>query len=529
MRDQALAARVLVRAEARLRAAGLTGAQAFDALDDALAHRAGRGDGDGVHPVAAEAVAELPRGPVDVLGLAYERFFADLFKGRRGQYFTPPPLVELLASRVTRRPGQRVLDPAAGSAGLLRAMGRRDAELEGIELDPRLARLARRVLALAGLDATVRQGDMFVEEIEPADVVVANPPFSVRVDAPEVLNRWGLQAAASSDQLFARALARWVVPGGQAAVVMPTSLLSNPRWASEREVLDDAFARQAVCSLPEGVFRPFGGAAGRAVLLWLRRRHPAELPMVAPMAWAELVDPGYDPRSLSLKPTDGAEVEGLVEGQGWSMLPGDVWVPPATRAEGRGLGELATVRRERHPGGGPVQRLDLADVDRRTGEARPVAVDELPRGRQCIRPGDVCVARLRPELGNVVVAPTEAVGSPEWVVLAAPRYGHYLWLALRTRAWRAQLPVTGGQTRPRVRADDVVDTAVPWPGDELVEAVDAVAAQLLARRRELEEALGGLQRAVADFGEHGDASTLHDAVSAARSALALPNQADRAG
>ena len=513
MHDSAALARSLREAEERLRAAGLTGAQAFDALDRALAHR-GSALPDDVHPVAARLVEDLPTGPVEFLGLAYERFFADLFKGRRGQYFTPPPLVRLLASRIDVRPGQRVLDPAAGSGGLLRALGGKGVEVVGAELDPRLARLARRVLELACIPATIHHGDMFRLPLEPADIVVANPPFSVRVDDEATLARWGQATPVSSDRLFATALSSWVRPGGHAAVVLPTSLLTNRTWAPERDVLDDHFRRLAVCALPEGVFRPFGGAAGRAVLLWLQRRHAGELGLPLPMAWAELGDPGYDTRSLALKTTSTAEVDALVRGRGWSTVPAERWTPVTSSAVGPALSELATLRRERHDGEGAVVRLDLGDVDRTLGEACPVPVSGVPKGRWQISPGDLLVSRLRPELGNVVVAPRRAVGSPEWVVLGTPRYGHYLWLYLRTAAWRAQLPHSGGQTRPRVRAADVLATAVRWPGDELASEVDALAAAILARRRALREALERLADGVERFSEDGDAEALRSVVDA---------------
>ena len=82
--------RALVHAEDRLRAAGLTGAQAFDALASAVEERLGMPAE--VTPEARALAAALPLDG-EPLGLAYERFFADLFKGRRGQFFTPPPIV----------------------------------------------------------------------------------------------------------------------------------------------------------------------------------------------------------------------------------------------------------------------------------------------------------------------------------------------------------------------------------------------------------------------------------------------------
>src|SRR5262245_9929824 len=104
--------RALVRAEDRLRAVGLTGAQAFDALASAMEERLGRAAE--VLPEARALAADLPL-EGEPLGLAYERFFADLFKGRRGQFFTPPPIARLLVGGVAIQQGETVIDPTCGS------------------------------------------------------------------------------------------------------------------------------------------------------------------------------------------------------------------------------------------------------------------------------------------------------------------------------------------------------------------------------------------------------------------------------
>jgi SAM-dependent methyltransferase len=493
--------RGLRAAEERLRAAGLTGAQAFDALELALRGRLG----EAVGPVSEEARAAAELVPTDdpsaVLGLAYERFFADLFKGQRGQYFTPPPLVRLLLAHASVGPDTTVLDPACGSGGLLLAAARRGARVQGLELDPRLARLSSLCLRLAGVQGEVRAVDMFAEGAveHPVDLVVANPPFSVPVHGT------------SSDRLFLQRLPQWVRPGGEAALVLPLSVAVNPRWADDRARLDEAFVRTRMLTLPEGVFRPFGGAAGRAVLLWLRRR-----PTQPVVPWfGTLSDPGYDPRSLALKHTSSDEVDARVHGEGFEPLPAGAWLPDAPTLRGRPVRELATVRRERAEAGASHQRLDLADVDRVVGEARPRPLDPGASlgGRWRIEAGDVLVSRMRPELGNVVVAPGAAVGSPEWVVLHAPERGGWLWLALRTAAWRAQLPLTGGQTRPRTTAEAVLDSQVPWSDDEaLIDAVDREVRALLQRRAELAERLAGLQAAMEDFAEQGDPAVLEAAL-----------------
>ncbi|MCB9670453.1 MAG: N-6 DNA methylase [Alphaproteobacteria bacterium] len=498
-------ARSLAEAEERLRAAGLTGADAFRALRDTLLHRVGR-DGE---PHDALVDLALPAADLDLLGLAYERFFPDLFKGRLGQFFTPRSVVRLLLARLPDLAGLDVLDPTCGSGGLLVLAGRAGARVRGLDVDPRMADLAGVNLALAGVDGEVRRADFFAAEPEPADVVVANPPFSVPLRDRAVLDRYAFGQGAervASDVLFLEALEGWVKPGGHAALVLPWTVVANGSMAAVRDRVDAHWCRRGLCALPEGVFRPFGGAAGRAALLWLQRR-PAEDGF---MEWAELEDPGYDTRSTRLTPTDDAEVEALAAGRGWRPVAG--WLPPTVVAEGPALASWVTSDTTTTAGGPGQVTIDLADTDRSTGEVRPRTVDNHGR-RAVLRGGQVLVARMRPELGNVCLVPEglEAVGSPEWIRLEAP-WPHYLLHALRAPSWRASLPPTTGQTRPRTDADTVLATRVPRPSEPVLAEVEALSAHLLREREALRARLAALEHAVHAFVAGGPEAELAEAV-----------------
>jgi hypothetical protein len=493
----------LVAAEVRLRALGLTGSQAFDALLTAVC--ALLGDDVELAPGVREAVGVLDLDEeLDLVGLAYERFFADLFKGERGQYFTPRPLIELLLSRVGSLSGRDVLDPTCGSGGFLVCAAARGGAVRGIELDPYLARLAPLNLRLSGNVGVVRREDFFTATPRPAEVVVANPPFSVEITDRAVLDGYDLgleRRRVLSDALFVEALERWVVPGGMAALVMPWSLVVNASMQPLRDRILRSWSVDAICALPEGVFRPFGGAAGRACLLWLRREYAQD---VGPL-WAEVGDPGWDVRSKHLRLTSSAEIDRLRADEGWIRLPPGRWTPAAVNARGRQMESLAAVARSAVTPArrtGTVTVVDLADSDRSTGEVRVVrpSPSRSVRGaRLRLQAGDVLVARMRPQLGNVAVVPDEAVdwvGSPEWVVLRPTELGYALLHALRTPEWRRRLPATEGQTRPRTTARAVLETPIPWPAEHIAVRVDALSRSLHRERRALRQRLVALQDAI---------------------------------
>lgn len=495
----------LAAAEQRLRGRGLTGAAAFEAVRDTLLHRAGKA----ATPHPALSALRLPEAELDLLGLAYERFFPDVFKGRLGQFFTPRPVVELLLSRLPIGPGVEVVDPTAGSGGMLVQAARRGAVVRGVDVDPRMVDLARLNLVLAGFSAQVVQDNFFTRTPEPADVLIANPPFSVEIRERAILDRFELgrnRPRAVSDVLFLEAIKAWVRPGGWAGLVLPWTFIANGAAAPVRNMLDAHWCRRGVCALPEGVFRPFGGAGGRAALVWLQRRPCVD----GRTSWGDLQDPGYDVRSTRLVPTDSAEVDALVRGENWRPIVG--WLP-AVRHPGTPLSDWVTCSTRTVKGGVEQLTVDLADTDRRTGEVHPRMAANRGR-RAALEAGMVVVSRMRPELGNVAIIPQglSIAGSPEWIRLVCD-HPHVLLHALRTPTWRAQLPPTTGQTRPRTDVKTVLATTVRCPTPPVRDRLEALSASMLAERSRLMDQLAMLQEAMDLYADGGPEEDLVDVVS----------------
>ncbi len=522
----------LREAENRLRASGLMGRAAFAALCRHLARRLDLPPHLWLEGPDAPPQAQLDRIPLtaelDLFGLAYERFFPEIFKAERGQYFTPRPLVELMVDLAEVRRGERVLDPACGSGSFLAAAWGRGAEIDGFEVDPELVGLCQLNLALLGANPrSVRRADLFREREEDRwDVILANPPFSVDIEDPDVLRGYGLargKPRVSSDVLFLEAAHRLLRPGGRMAVVLPHSVLANPRFEPIRAWLDERFVRRALISLPEGVFRPFGGAASRAAIVCLQRR-PAEL---RPFLVARVRNPGFDPRSRTYKRTEPDELALLriaLRSGTVARVPADVgsWEPDALLGERvigaevqtATLGELAELAPwSIRPADRPEERfteVDLADVDKATGEvtgARALPGSEFLGGKTAFREGDLLVSRIRPELNNVVLVrrpdpalPAEMCGSSEWVRLRPRRTPHFVLLAARSSFVRQQLRATGGQTRPRIQAADLPDVEVPDPGPALRERLDALLDEAYLLRLRARERLDAITALYERFG-----------------------------
>jgi len=475
---------------------------------------------------------------LDLFGLAYERFFPEVFKAERGQFFTPRPLVELMADLAQVGPRDRVLDPTCGSGTFLVVAKGRGADVDGIEVDPELVALCRLNLALHGANPrAVRQADLFREApTEQWDVILANPPFSVRIDDPLALQNFSLAQGRSrvvSDTLFLAAAHDRLRPGGRLAVVLPRSVFSNDSYAWLRAWLSARFVRRAIVSLPEGIFRPFGGTSARAVVLVLQK-----LPVQVDDFVVGVVEhPGYDTSTKRFRATEIDDLGALriafkqgtmpkVAANAQSWLPEDVLtestipehVPVVT------LGEVAPLAKRQsfrpaHSEFSEFTEIDLADVDKQLGEVsggRARQSQDFPGSKTPFEVGDLLFARIRPALNNVVIAskphvdgPDALCGSSEWIRLKPVDQPHFSLVAARAQCVRDQLTATGGQTRPRIKASDLPGLFVPDPGAENRTSIDRIVGRAMAVRAKARRDLEAVTVLYAAFGAGEiDASTL---------------------
>jgi hypothetical protein len=114
---------------------------------------------------------------------------------------------------------------------------------------------------------------------------------------------------------------------------------------------------------------------------------------------------------------------------------------------------------------------------------------------------------MRPELNNVVRAtrpraglPERLAGSGEWVRFRPGKQAEFLLLAMRSRFARAQLPVTGGQTRPRAHADDIAALRLPDPGESARDTLDEVLSELRGERQRLRQLMDEIDALYDAFG-----------------------------
>lgn len=146
----------------------------------------------------------------DVIGRVYEELIPDVERHRLGQYYTPPPIIELITEMCIKSANDKILDPACGSGGFLvkayhklKDLKKKENpfadddklheeilnQLYGIDINPFPAQLSSINLAVRNLKVTSRNINLVVSDffkVKPStgiipselDAVITNPPYT---------------------------------------------------------------------------------------------------------------------------------------------------------------------------------------------------------------------------------------------------------------------------------------------------------------------------------------------------------------
>jgi SAM-dependent methyltransferase len=134
-----------------------------------------------------------------------------------------------------RRPGEVLYDSACGiAAALLAAVedGARPVRIVGHDVNRRVLRIARQRALLHGADIEFVQTDVLGEDIDPmlkADVVIAEPPFGLRLDSPGWLTdhrfQFGPPPRTSADTAWLQHVIAHLSKNGRGYVLTPAGPL----------------------------------------------------------------------------------------------------------------------------------------------------------------------------------------------------------------------------------------------------------------------------------------------------------------
>lgn len=255
----------------------------------------------------------LDQADADTKGDLFEHVLRQIKQaGELGQFRTPRHVIHSIVEMLDPKIGETIYDPAAGTAGFLAAAynhirlansspsGISDAESDGKiqkrgigdklsaaqvsvlqnstfygnDVDPKMVRLATMNLTLRGLPnvriqlrnglTTTQDNERKAElglPLEGYHVVLANPPFSGRVDKDRIVDEVKVGTSTSTEILFLKYMMDCLRPSGRCGVIIPEGVLFGSTGAHKelRRQLIENNTVEAVLSLPGGVFQPYSG------------------------------------------------------------------------------------------------------------------------------------------------------------------------------------------------------------------------------------------------------------------------------
>jgi len=255
----------------------------------------------------------LDRADADTKGDLFEHVLRQIKQaGELGQFRTPRHIIRAIVEIIDPQVGESIYDPAAGTAGFLvaaynhirlansspaatqtveidgklqrRGLGDRLSSSQlsalqsrtfyGNDVDPKMVRLATMNLTLRGLpNVNILLRNVLTTTLDSErrealglpeggyHVVLANPPFSGRVDTDRIVDDVKVGTTTATELLFLKYMMDSLRPGGRCAVVVPEGVLFGSTGAHKelRRQLIDNNRVEAVMSLPGGVFQPYSG------------------------------------------------------------------------------------------------------------------------------------------------------------------------------------------------------------------------------------------------------------------------------
>lgn len=249
---------------------------------------------------------------IDAQGDLYEYLLQQLSQaGKNGQFRTPTHIIEMIVELVQPKLGDKIADPACGTAGFLLGAYKymvteltseeyrepddngfirgtmadklvsddaqkilNEQSFYGFDIDPTMIRIGLMNLMMHGIkkpqiDYTDTLSKNYNED-NIYNIVIANPPFTGSIDEGDLNKSFSIDTK-KSELLFVERIYKMLRIGGTAGVVVPQGVLfgSQKSAVDLRRILIDQCELKAVINMPSGVFKPYAGVA-TAVLIFTK-------------------------------------------------------------------------------------------------------------------------------------------------------------------------------------------------------------------------------------------------------------------
>ena len=238
----------------------------------------------------------------DTQGDIYEYLLSELSTaGKNGQFRTPRHIIQMMTELANPEFGDRILDPACGTAGFLVSayeyvlkINRKDGvsilspqkkkildedSFYGYDIDRTMVRIALMNLMMHGINnPKIERKDTLSKrynENGTYDLILANPPFKGSIDVGEQSDEFTIKTK-KTELLFLELMYNSLANGGRCAVIIPDGVLFGSSKAHQgiRKILLENCRLDAVISMPSGVFKPYAGVS--TAILYFTKGEPTK-------------------------------------------------------------------------------------------------------------------------------------------------------------------------------------------------------------------------------------------------------------
>ena len=236
-----------------------------------------------------QMIAKIKMDDRDTKGDLYEYLLSKIATaGTNGQFRTPRHIIKMMVDMVQPQKGEKICDPACGSAGFLVAAGEyyhekhadwfHDKEFRehyngdmftGVEFDSTMLRIGAMNMQLHGIENPTLIGKDALSESNgdirnKYSLILANPPFKGSLDYDGVDDSvLKMVKTKKTELLFLGLMLRMLDTGGRCAVIIPDGVLFGSSKAHKqiRQLIIEQHKLDAVVSMPSGVFKPYAGVS----------------------------------------------------------------------------------------------------------------------------------------------------------------------------------------------------------------------------------------------------------------------------
>lgn len=230
-----------------------------------------------------ELVTQDPTG--DKLPEWYQFFIGRRYREGSGKFFTPKPIASVMARLLPSCRHPVIMDPTCGGGTFLIEASyvwrHGQCTLVANDIETSLVELAMLALSLA----TSQQHSKHYSSVnifDPADeltrwygrvdYILANPPFSLRIEHEQFHSQLFSSGYRNSDALFIDTALKLLKPGGRLVCLLPHSIIANIEFSDLRAIVENSWSVLGIICLPEGVFHLSAGTTTRADIVILEKK-----------------------------------------------------------------------------------------------------------------------------------------------------------------------------------------------------------------------------------------------------------------